>query len=190
MFDLNQASEGNVQVNYQTVGIHDNIVISEVVLEQTSANKVDYMRLKTQGADGAQGTSVKMFLGTEVKEGKKTSGWGVTARNLVDLIKSTHNVDEATAKGMVPKVNSKEELVDRIAALLVGKPFRAKYKGRTTEKGTVIAELAQVESMRVSPSRMTFNAIRDVAPFSGTSYNSNNTTSEVVDTTANDGLPF
>lgn len=186
MFDLNQASEGRVSINYQTPGIFDNVVISEFVLEETSANKVPYIRYKTLGNGGEVGSSPKMFLSTDVKEGKKTSGWGVTARNIMELIKVTHNVDDAAAKTMMPAVSSKEELSQRLSALLINKPFRTKFKGRTTEKGNIIAEVAQVESMRVSPTKMFFNPNRDIEPFSGTT----TVGSGSGLTPANDGLPF
>lgn len=189
MFDLNQASEGNVSLNYQTTGVHDNIMVSEVVLEKTSANQVDYMRLVTKGSAGEVGTSPKMFLGTEIKEGKKTSGWGVTARNLVDLIKATHNVDEETAKSMIKGIASKEELAAKVSALLVGKPFRAKFKGVTTSKGTIIAELGQAESMRITPTKMVFNALRDIKPYSGP-VESSLTDEPVADASQNEALPF
>lgn len=186
MFDLNQASEGSTSINYQTPGIFDNVKISEFVLEETSANKVPYIRYKTIGANNELGSSPKMFLSTDVKEGKKTSGWGVTARNIVELIKATHNVDDDAAKALMPAVSSKEELAQRLSALLVNKSFRAKFKGRTTEKGNIIAEVAQVESMRVSPTKMFFNPNRDIEPFTGTT----TVTSQSGLTAASDGLPF
>jgi len=187
MFDINQASEGSVQINYQKVGIFDNVKISEVVLEETSKAAVPYMRLKTIGADGALGTSPKMFLSTDVKQGKKTSGWGVTARNIIDLIKATHNVEEDAAKAMIAQIPDANALITKISAILVGKPFRAKFKGRVTEKGTTIAELGQVESMRVETTKMSFNVLRDITPYSGP-------VSTTVDSedlhVSNDPLPF
>lgn len=188
MFDLNQASEGSVQVNYQKTGIFDNVTVSEVVLEKTAANNVPYMRLVTKGADGAIGSSSRMFLSTEVREGKKTSAWSITARNIVDLIKATHNVDDDTAKGMITNINSQEALVQKVSALLVGKPFRAKFKGVTSSKGLIYAELGQAESMRTTPTNMKFNVERDIKPYEGTVVV---TSKENVGSTSSiDDLPF
>lgn len=166
MFDLSQASEGNVSSNYQKPGIYDNVVISEVVLEETSRQKVPYLRLVTKDTDGAIGSSVKMFLGTETKEGKQTSGFAITARNIVDLIIATHNIEEAAAKAMI-KVATPQELVDKTAALLVGKPFRCKFKGTYTAKNNIYAEIGQVESMRIETTRMNYKEARDIKPYQG-----------------------
>lgn len=167
MFDLNQASEGNNGKQFQNTGIFDNVKVSEVVLEKTSKNQVSYMRLVTEGSNGEIGSSPKMFLSTDVKEGKKTSGWGVTARSLVDLLKATYNVTEEAAKAMMPNVNSEQELVQKVSTLLVGRPFRAKFKGTTNEKGYIYAELGQAESMRIEPTKMHFDATRDIKAYSG-----------------------
>lgn len=187
MFNLSEASEGNTQLLYQTIGIHDNVMISEVVLEETSEKRVPYMKLVTKGANGEIGQSPKMFLGTEVKPGKKTSGWGVTARNLVDLIKATYNISEDEAKSKITNITSSEELIQKVSALLVGKPFRAKFKGVTSSKGLVFAELGQAESMRVENTAMHFDPIRDTKPFAGAITTVINTTEGI---NSNDNLPF
>jgi len=182
MFNLNEASAANTGSTYQQPGIHENVMISEVVLEKTTKNDVPYMKFITKGPNGEIGNSPKMFLSTEVKEGKKTSGWGVTARNLVDWIKATYNVDEDTAKSKITNVNSHEQLVQVVSALLVGKPARVKFKGVTSSKGSIFAEVGQVESLRVNPTAMRYDPSRDIKAYDG------------VTTTANpiaiDGLPF
>lgn len=185
MFNLSEASEGSTQLSYQTPGIYDNVSISEVVLEETSTNKVPYMKLVTKGANGEIGQSPKMFLSTDVKPGKKTSGWGVTARNLVDLLKATYNISDDEAKSKMPSVNSAQELIEKVSALLVGKSFRAKFKGVTSSKGLVYAELGQAESMRVENTAMRYDPARDIKPFEGT------TTVSTTDAIGgNDALPF
>lgn len=194
MFDLSQASEGSVQINYQKVGIYDNVMISEVVLEKTTKNFIDYMRLITKGTNGEVGTSAKMFLSTEIKNNedgtpKKTSGWGVTARNLIELIKSTNNIDEDSAVAMIKGIPSKETLAQKVSAILVGKPFRGKFKGTTNEKGYIYPELSQSESMRVNPTKMYFDATRDVKPYILPSNTTNSFETSSVNSDI-DPLPF
>lgn len=184
MFNLSEASAGNTGSIYQQPGIYDNVVISEVVLEKTTKNDVPYMKFITKGPNGEIGNSPKMFLSTDVKEGKKTSGWGVTARNLVDWIKATYNVDEDTAKTKITNINSQEQLIQTVSALLVGKPARVKFKGVTSTKGTIFAEVGQVESMRVTPTAMRYDASRDIKAYEGTT---STTVSNVPDM---DALPF
>jgi hypothetical protein len=107
-----------------------------------------------------------MFLSTTVGEGKQTSAWAITARNLVDLIVATHGVSEAEAKGMI-KVENEQQLINKVSALLVGKPFRAKFKGEEGAKGGVFASLALVESMKVSPTTLKFNPEKDIKKYTG-----------------------
>lgn len=167
-FNLNDAPEKstNSGTQYQRPGIAENVKITEAVLLQTQANNVDYMELRTVSGDGAVGKSSKMFLSTETKPGKKMSAWSVTSRNIVDLIMATHNVDEQTAKGML-NVSSKEEVVSKVATLLVGRPFRGKFKGEESSNGKTYASLDTVESMQVptDQSRLKFDPSRDIKKY-------------------------
>jgi hypothetical protein len=125
-----------------------------------------------------------MFLSTDVKEGKKMAAWNVTARNLVDILMSAHNVTEAEAKAMIV-VETKEQLVAKLSALLVGRKVRAKFKGETSQKGYVFAILAQTESIAVTPenSRLKFDPSRDIEAFKGIP-------SEVTTAEVKEDLPF
>ena len=170
MFDLNQASD-NVSVNkYQVPGIFDNVRFKEAKLEATSKQGVPYIKLVTEGPNGEIGSSAKLFLSTTANQGKSKSAWSVTARNIVNFIKSTHNVDEETAKSMIDpsQIKSAEDLVKKLNAILVGRPFRAKFKGEQSTKTVdgksytnIYATLAQTESMS-SETRMTYDPTRDI----------------------------
>lgn len=195
MFDLSQASEGRDEstplVIYQKPGIADNVVISDVVLEYTTKNNVQYMRLITKGANGEVGKGPQMYLSTDIKNNtdgtpKKTSGWGVTARVLTDLIKATHNVTEEVATPMIKGIETPQALIEKVSALLVGKPFRAKFKGATSAKGYIFAELSQSESMRVEPTKMKFNESYDIKPYEGPM----TTSTENKEVPIVDNLPF
>lgn len=187
-FNLNDASEKmemKTGPTYQRPGIAEGVRISKVTLEKTSTNQVDYLQLETIGLNGEVGKSNRMFLSTDVKEGKKMAAWAVTARNLTDILMVTHNVDEATAKSMI-NVGSKQELASKLSSLVIGRPFRAKFKGVETAKGAIIAELAGVESMNVSTenTRLRYNADRDVTKYQGT------TQAIITSKRDNDDLPF
>lgn len=163
MFDLNAASEKLVS-NYQEPGIFENVKISDIKIGETNLNKVTYMELHTVGEKGALGKSNKMFLSTDVKPGKKMSAWSITARNIVDLITVTNNISEEEAKGSIKGIDNKEQLVAKLSAILVGKPFRAKFKGEVSEKGLTFATLDSVESMSIAKdqSKLRFNPDRDI----------------------------
>lgn len=188
-FNLNDAPDKtqNTGPSYQKPGIADNTIVTEAVLLSTSTNTVPYMELRTQGPNGELGKSNKMFLSTDVKPGKKMSAWAVTSRNIVDLIVATHNVDEATAKGMLV-AKSQEEVVQKVSSLLVGRPFRAKFKGEDKD-GKIWASLDSAESMKISKadSKMKFDEYRDIRK--AVPFTANN---EVVNqsATAGNDLPF
>ena len=137
MFDLNEASEKS-STDYQKPGI-TNVTFTGVVLEKTKTNQVPFIKLLTKSDSGEVGNSSQMFLSTEKKAGKTMAAWNVTARNLVDILKSAHNVDDATAKSMITDIPTQEALVTKLSALLVGKKVRAKFKGETSEKGNIFA---------------------------------------------------
>lgn len=166
MFDLNQASD-KITTTYQTPGI-DEVTFTEVLLEKTKANSVPFIKLVTKNSNGDIGNSSQMFLSTEIKPGKTMAAWNVTARNLVDILMSAHDCDEATAKGMIV-AQSEEDLKNKLAARLVGRKVRAKFKGETSQKGNIFAILAQTESVKVpaEQSRLKFDKSRDITAFKG-----------------------
>lgn len=195
MFNLSDAPEGNTLpvTVYQKTGIFDNVVISEVVLEHSSKAGVPYMRVITQGVNGEIGSGPKMYFSTDVKEGKRTSGWGVTARSLTDWIMSTHNVDEVTAQDLMKEIPTIDAAIKKVSALLVGRKFRAKFKGETSQKGNIYAILAQTESMQVplESSRLKYSADYDIKPYTGITQQVIPSGNDLMNSTVNnDSLPF
>jgi hypothetical protein len=191
MFDLNAASAQPTGKKYQEVGIYDNVKISGVELNKTTVNQVPYLRLLTEGENGEIGSSAKLFLSTTAKNENSQSAWSVTARNLVNLIKATHNVDEDKAKAMIDpsKLKNEEDLRNKVQNLLVGRPFRAKFKGETSQKGYVFAVLAQPESMKITETKMKFDPAKDIkafTPFAG----QNTLEANVVPVSDTDENPF
>lgn len=165
---------------YQKVGIYDNVRISDVVLGKSSLNHVPFIELQTIGAAGEKGKSARMWLSTTVKPGNKTSGWGMTARNIKDLIVATHNISEEEARSIdlipsdlpegTPDDAIHQMLVNKVASLLVGRPFRAKFKGEESKpregntSGLIFATMDLVESMNVpkAASKLRFSETRDI----------------------------
>lgn len=191
-FNLNDAPEKTNNTNYekkayQQPGIYDNVKITEVVLGKSSLRSIPYMQLKTVGPNGELGRSNNMWLSTTVGKNldgspKKTSGWGVTARNLIEMIVATHNIshEEARAIQLVPDNENNTEklhalLVNKVSALLIGKPFRGKFKGeqgKPREDGTpglIYTTLDLVESMNIpaSESKLRFDPAKDIKMYEG-----------------------
>jgi hypothetical protein len=214
-FNLNDAPESNFPVTnttntpkstYQKPGIYDNVRITEVVLGASSLNKIPYLELRTAGDNGELGKSNRMWLSTTIGKNldgspKKTSGWGITARNIVDLIIATHNVTRDEAKSMIDiteenKEKAQQMLVNKISNLLVGRPFRAKFKGEQGKPredgsaGLVFATLDLVESMNIpkESSVLRFDSVRDVKAY--TAWNSPAETESNTNSVEQDSLPF
>ena len=161
-FDLTKASDklvGSGKV-YQKPGIFDNVVI-ETVAAVTNGNGKDYIQMTTVGETGAAGRSPQMYI-TE-------AAWPMTARNLTDLIIATNNVTEDEAKAMI-KVETKEQLAAKLSAVLVGRKFRAKFKGEQSAQGVVFAQLGGSESMKVpaEDTKLFFNELKDIKKYEGT----------------------
>jgi hypothetical protein len=171
MFNLKDAATEKPKSNYQQPGIHENETISAVNLGKASTGST-YLQFETASADGLKGKSPQMFLngaGETPVDGKVTA-WSITARNLKKYLSSTNNVSLEEATDMINGVATVEQLQAKVAALLVGKKFRAKYKGVQTSKGFTIAELCDSESMRVpaEESSLKYDATKDFVPYKGT----------------------
>lgn len=189
-FNLNEASESSFP-EYQRPGICK-VTFTEVKLDKTGKNSIPFIKLITKSESGAIGNSSQMFLSTEVKAGKKMAAWNVTARNLVNILKAARNCSEEEAKSLIV-VDTQEQLVAKLSALLIGREVRAKFKGETSEKGNVFAILAQTESITVPEpeSILKYDPNFDIKEFQGVPQNNNSapidfSTSEVADK----DLPF
>ncbi len=161
-FDLSKASDKLVGSGktYQKPGIYENVVI-DTITAATNKNGNDYIQMTTIGANGEAGRSPQMYI-TE-------AAWPMTARNLTDLIVATSNTTEDEAKAMI-KVETKEQLATKLSALLIGKKFRAKFKGDQSSTGTIFAQLGGSESMKIAKedSKLFFNELKDIKKYEGT----------------------
>lgn len=178
-FNLKDAEEKQSGTTYQKVGIYDNVKITNVLLDKSTVKQSPYIKLVTQGPNGEIGSSSAMYISNTKSEGKKTTAWAITAANLVNLITATQNCSDEEAKTMI-NVDTPEQLVNKVSALLVGKPFRAKFKGEEAKNGsgTVYATLGQVESMKIPKegSSLRFNPEKDIKKYEGPVVDGNTTT--------------
>jgi hypothetical protein len=165
-FSLNDAEDNKVSkprdpnTSYNAPGIYDNVVITDIKVD-TTPGRNHYIVPLTKSPEGL-GRSRKMYLNTDVKEGKTTSAWKITARQIVEIIKATNNMDDAQAKNSLGNLTlsadgvniNAEELAAKLSAVIVGKPFRAVFHGeqRTNAEGItrVYTEMMYVESMTVA----------------------------------------
>lgn len=198
-FSLNvddSSNEMSNNVSYQKPGVYENVKVTEIISGKSNVKQTPYIRIKTVNQNSEVGQSAYMYLSSEKGEGKKTASWDITARNINDLICCTHNIskDEAKAIELAPSNEPNLEkqismLVDKLSSLLVGRPFRAKFKGEQTKEGGVIfSTLDRVESMNV-PSVATglkFNPDKDIKMF----LSPDSVNSSIGTAVKNDDLPF
>lgn len=160
-FDLNAASDKLVPSGktYQKPGIYDNVLIDTIVAE-TNKNGNDYIQMTTVGANGEIGRSPQMYL--------TQAAWPMTARNFTDLIMATNNCSEDEAKAMI-KVDTKEQLATQLSTKIIGKKFRAKFKGDQSATGTIFANLGGSESMQIAiaDTKLFFNELKDIKKYEG-----------------------
>lgn len=186
-FDLKDAAPEQPKSQWQKPGIYENISISKVNLGTASTGS-QYLQFETVAEDGVVGKSPQMYL-NNVKNGDKPTAWSITARNLKSYISSTHNVSTEDAEAMIQGITSVESLQTKVAALLVGRKFRAKFNGVQTSKGATIAELSGSESMRtpLDETKLKYDSVKDFKAYQGTVQ----TSQPVMKATANvDDLPF
>lgn len=189
--ESNSSTNAKPRIEWQTPGIFDNVKITEIKQGKSSIKGSPYIQMMTIGVNGEIGNSSKMYLSTTPSEGKTRSAWDVTAGNLVDLIIATKNISrtEAEAISLVPdnepSVEKQHEmLVHKLSTLLVGHPFRAKFKGEQSKEGGIVyATLDRVETMNIpkEASRLRFDSKYDIKMFN-----------QEVEQAAQkvDGLPF
>jgi hypothetical protein len=180
-FDLTKASDklvGSGKV-YQKPGIYENVVIDTISNGESKSGK-KYIQMTTVGEKGELGRSPQMYL--------TDAAWPMTARNFTDLLISTHNCTEDEAKAMI-KVENETQLAAKLSALLIGRKFRAKFKGEESSTGTIFAQLGGSESMQVpaSDTRLFFNEVKDIKKYEGTLQTAQPTFADSKDDTS---LPF
>jgi hypothetical protein len=201
-FSLNDAEDNKVSkprdpnTSYNAPGIYDNVVITDIKVD-TPDGRNHYIVPLTKSPEGL-GRSRKMYLNTDVKEGKTTSAWKITARQIVEIIKAANNWDDTQAKNSLGNLNlaadgvniNAEELAAKLSAVIVGKPFRAVFHGeqRTNAEGVtrVYTEMMYVESMNVpkAESKLKFDPTIHIK-----NVNVNTTATTATTAGAND-LPF
>lgn len=174
-FDNNNNSD-KPKVSYQNPGIYENVKIVEIVFGKSSIKQTPFIQLITSGTNGEIGKSSRMYLSSTASEGKEQTAWTVTASTLMRIIGATNNMTQDELKNIefAPNVSDPEEaykiLIQKLSTYLIGKPFRAKFKGeQTKENGLVYAVLNSTESMLIPKenSRLKYDAASDIKYFTG-----------------------
>jgi hypothetical protein len=86
MFDASDIEVKKVG-NYQQPGVEKDVKITDVVIQDVP-NGSPCIQLHTINSKGQKSVSRKLYLNTEVKEGKQTSAWKVSAKFLKGILMS------------------------------------------------------------------------------------------------------
>ena len=151
MFDTKDVSV-NTGSKYQERGVSEKVTIAEVVLVES--NGINSLQLKTINENSQEGQSKRLSLKTEVSPGKSVAAWTITAKYLLNVIKSATGVSDDEAR-LVLEAKSIDELKSKLTNTLVGKSVRGLFSSREYQEGKFAIELYITEP--VGGTRLVFD---------------------------------
>lgn len=145
MFTAEDVKVGNGS-KYQSAGISEKVVITDVILNVNEVYNSKSLSLKTLNENGQEGQSKRLSLNDELKPGNKTTGWKVSAKSLLNIIMSAtgKSLEEAQA---VLKAKDETELVSNLKGAILNKPFRGLFSSREYQPGKFAIELYTTETV-------------------------------------------
>jgi len=138
MFSANDVEVGSFS-KYQSAGVSEKVVITDVVINKNIEYGTTSLSLKTINENEQEGQSKKLSLKTEVSPGKTVAAWTVTARYLINVLMSVGNTEDQ-AKAIL-EANDEESLAKNLRKALIGKPFRGLFSSREYNPGKFAIEL-------------------------------------------------
>lgn len=129
---------------YQSAGVSEKVIITEVALITNDNSGIKTIQFKTLNEQKQEGQSKRYSLNTTVNPGKQTSGWKVTAKNLLNIIMSAtgKTLEESQA---VLLAENEQMLVKQLTNTLIGKEFRGLFSSREYAEGKNAIELYSTE---------------------------------------------
>jgi hypothetical protein len=139
---------------YQGAGVNEKVAITEInLVELASGKKV--IEMKTINEHNQEGKSRRLYLDTNVSEGRSASAWTVSAKYLLNLIMAANKSTSEEAK-VVLKADNEVGLVKNLNTALIGKPFRGLFSSKEYQPGKFAIELYGSES--IGGTRLVFDA--------------------------------
>ncbi len=129
---------------YQEAGVSERVTITEVVLLENMG--VESIQLKTVNDKDQIGQSKRLSLKTEVSPGKSVAAWTVSAKYLLNVIKSATGLSDDDSRAVL-KAGSVKELVQKLTNALVGKVVRGLFSSREYQPGKFAIELYITEAV-------------------------------------------
>ena len=149
-------------------GIH-NVKTESLEAGYSSQTKAPYIDWKV--TDGSATCTNRYYLNTAVKPGSTKSAWDITKNAFLQIVANALNLNEEVAKSKLPVAQTPEELATKLAAVVVGKPFRIKINGKEDKKsdGSIIlrsefasGRFCESASIPDAETRLRFNPAKDI----------------------------
>ncbi len=159
-------SSKNVSVvelgKYQACGVSERVMITEVMLNINEQFGTKTISFTTSNENGQEGRSKKLSLKTEIGEGKKCSGWDMTARSLKNILMSMGDTEDEANN--VLEAKDENQLVKNLSKGLIGRPVRALFSSREYNPGKFAIELYVTEpvggtKLKWDPSNKFYNEV-------------------------------
>lgn len=141
MFTAKDVTVGNGS-KYQSAGISEKVKITEIILNDGASPNID---MKTINENKEVGQSKRLFLNTEVKPGKQTSAFKVSAKYLINVLMSTGKTLEEAQN--VLEAKTLPELIKNLNTHLIGKEFRGLFSKKEYQPGKFYTELYATEKV-------------------------------------------
>lgn len=130
---------------YQNAGTSEKVMITSIELAEM-ANGKRVIEMKTINENNQEGRSKRLYLDTNVAEGRKISAWEVSAKYLINLIMSSTGKSISEAKSVL-NADSETDLVNKLNDTILSKPFRALFSSREYQPGKYFIELYSTEPL-------------------------------------------
>ncbi len=128
---------------YQSAGVSEKVVITEVSLNTNEQYGTKTISFKTTNENDQEGRSKKCSLNTVVGEGKKCSGWDMSARYFKNILMSQGKTEDQAND--VLEAKDENQLRSNLEKALIGKPFRGLFSSKEYQPGKFAIELYVTE---------------------------------------------
>jgi hypothetical protein len=143
MYSAEDVKVGNGS-KYQSAGVSENVMITEVTLNHNEQWNTKSITLKTINENKQEGQSKRLSLTTTIKEGSQIAAWKISAKYLLNVIMSAtgKTLEEAQA---VLECKDDASLIKNLESTLIGKSFRGLFSQREYQPGKYAVELYTTE---------------------------------------------
>lgn len=143
MFTADDVKVGNGS-KYQSAGIAEKVVITDVVLNENATYNTKSLSLKTMNSENQEGQSKRLSLNNVLKDGSQITAWEITAKYLISVIMSATGKSLEEAR-VILRAENEQKLVENLKSEILNKPFRGLFTSKEYQPGKFAIELYATE---------------------------------------------